>query len=46
MRRLLLMMGLVLLTACDSNKEVVGRLSESEANEIVVFLALIWMFCL
>lgn len=39
MRRLLLMMGLVVLTACDSNKEIVGRLSESEANEIVVFLA-------
>jgi type III secretion protein J len=39
MRRLLLMIGLVLMTACESNKEIVSRLSEMEANDIVVFLA-------
>lgn len=39
MRRLLLMISLVFLTACDSEKEIVSRLSEPEANEIIVFLA-------
>jgi type III secretion protein J len=39
MRRLLLMIGLVLMTACESNKEIVSRLNEMEANDIVVFLA-------
>jgi type III secretion protein J len=39
MRRLLLLIGLFMLTACDSEKEIVTRLGETEANEIMVFLA-------